>query len=185
MPLTAIRAPIVRPLAFVVTALLSTWTATALGTVHDPCAAPPEVSKWLKAQSGWRLVRASDLEMDDQQIWRRARPGLCPGLAQARLDGVAVSYGLVLLKQGARGMTEMDLILLRRGDRLLPVLQRPLRPVENPRVVWTASPGPSHAWDNDRVVAVLHESIVFEQLEAWSIQVYMQRGHLVNLVTSN
>jgi hypothetical protein len=144
-----------------------------------------EVRSYLSAHPGWSSVEPADLPGDDRALWAKYHAGLCPGVAVVNLDGHGPSFALALL-HGSRGGLVETLVLLRiRGSRLaVTALRGPVK-VTSPFVVWRT--GPERAVDEatGKTVRTLHDSIVYEKMEATSTAYYLSDGRIRSLLASD
>ena len=167
----------------VASALLSAAPARDPSTAA--CNQPPaRIQAYLRRHQGWRLLSVQDLSGEDQALWRRARAGLCPGFAQADLDGSGkVFFAAALIRTSAHIRTEI-LLLFPPGARTAP--ERLSGPDKGgpPYVTWRAGPGQSYDYATSRTVKIPHDSIMLEQLEANSTQFYLHNGKVRSILTS-
>ena len=136
---------------------------------------PPAVASYLAAHADWRPVQLSDLNADDQGLWRQDHAGHCPGVASADFDGQGRdSYALALLRRGPDGFLEKLVILRRlvRGPSVTTAIAA--YSASSPAVVWRMPPG-----------RVPHDSVVYEQFEAATVQYYFKRDRLMKIQTSD
>jgi len=134
-------------------------------------------------QDGWRLLTRADLETYDKTLWISSHGAACPGFAVARMGGGAPAYAIALFRQ--RGGRLEETVRLRLPGAMNNRVLLPVTPVPYPLVVWRLGPGPTQAWDGGPTIRVAHDSIIIEQMEASSTQVFLSRGRLRIIRTSD
>jgi hypothetical protein len=140
----------------------------------------------VKAQAGWHVVRLEDLNRDDQDIWRKGNAKDCPGFAAARLDGVRVSYGLILIKTRGGHLRQRVVILRRTARGLIALPQGPSGSPPYPAVVYANLPGPVVPWDDSfHPRRISHAFFTVEQLEAWAVVFYLDGDRIRSVQTSD
>ena len=136
---------------------------------------PSAVTAYLATHAAWRPVQLSDLNADDQGLWRQDHAGHCPGVAAADFDGAGRdSYALALLRTGPDGPLEKLVILHRRPRGSSATTAIAAYKTDSPSVVWRMPPG-----------SAPHDSIVYEQFEAATVQYYFKGDRLVKIQTSD
>ena len=159
--------------ALLTTAIMAASTAQAGEPDCDHF--PPAVASYLAAHAEWRPVQFSDLNADDQGLWRQDHAGHCPGEAVADFDGRGRdSYALALLRRGLGGTSEKLMILHQRAHGRSVTTAIAAYPTTNPAVVWRMPSG-----------RVPHDSVVYEQFEAATVQYYFKGARLMKIQTSD
>jgi hypothetical protein len=127
--------------------LTATLAAVAFAGVVPACAQPddcepnlPAAARELLASSfaQYRILELSDLNADDQLIWKSSYPNACPGVVQGAFTGEQTEYAVLLIPVGAArqdiravllqtkdvgGMTQTEVFAERRSVNL-PVIRR-------------------------------------------------------------
>ncbi len=159
--------------------------ALSLSAAFGDCnsALPREVV----APVGWRVLDLTDLAQDDRQMWEHVHAGRCPGVAVGRFaSGSRDSYAVALLKNGTGRELLQQLIvwLWAEGHFSAITLVGPRAIVAGPFVVWMTPPGKAFGIDGKRPIRIVHDSFVYEKMEAVATQYYYLNGRFHTLQTA-
>jgi hypothetical protein len=145
------------------------------------CKQSPKVSAYLNTQPGWHIRSHHQLSSDDQALWQRYRPDVCPGLAQADLSGYGhLSYALVLEKE-----EQARLVILLESQGKLEEKLIWSGPAKGRYVVHTAQPGTAYEFETRKRYDPKHQSFVFEVMEASAMQYYWHNGKLHSILITD
>ena len=148
---------------------------------------PGAAQKVISDFHDWRVVKLTDLPLDDQKLWEPSHDGRCPGIAAGKFTGgEKLSYAVALIRDQPSGrILEQLIILAPEGDSFRrAVLIKPTN-VVSPFVVWKVPPGKYKGVDQGKTVQIVHDSFVYEKLEAYATQYYYDGGRLHSIVTAN
>lgn len=141
-----------------------------------------DAAAYLKTHPGWRVVKIKDLTADDRVIWRKDRPGGCPGMVQADFDGSGKKFTVLSLLTTQNGETRQVTLAL-RGKTIYAL--RKTRKTANPTVLYLEQPGIARQWDSVQQVVVPNQSVSIVQLESSAEQFYYADGRFQSVWTSD
>jgi hypothetical protein len=171
--------------AFMLVSLLPVRTAG-----QDPCSTeqtPTGVRTLLKQKfPGWALVTLLDLRLDDQKIWKKTNPNMCPGYVAGNFQSIdRLSYAFNLFRKDHGKFFEVLLVIDPEGeDYRLHVLSKPQEAAilgvvtRHPPGVYTDS------YETRRIKAEFNV-ISYEQLEAGQLVYYWVNGRYHSILTSD
>jgi hypothetical protein len=136
---------------------------------------------------GWSVVTVRDLPNDDKKLWATAHGDRCPGIAVGNFTGDRKpSYAVAFIRKAPSGQLFEQLVLFAAygPGRYRVVAVRPTE-VVSPFVVWVAPPGTYSGVEQGGNIKIANDSFVYEKLEAFATQYYLDRGRLRSLVSSN
>lgn len=178
---------------FLSAALSHQASASALkAPISDDCGTvlPPPIAELLTSQfSGWRPKQLSDLESDDRQLWTRAHPRECPGIAVGRYQpGDELSYAVLLVPK-SDSTNGYQLILVSKKSAQAAsnwkLLDRAKGQAYSGIVVSTAKPGKYSDFDDTKSVVTKLDGIYLEWMEKGAVVYYWSNGHYVKLRVSD
>jgi len=163
-------------------ALMCVITARA----QDCSTIPPSVRAALKQMPGWRIVGLHDLLPDDQELWEKARPGLCPGIATGNFESSTPSYAMALIKKVNGDRVEKLVLLTDRSGRVarIKTIVEPEK-IISPLVVWSAPPGTYHDFDRTKEIKTARDSFVYEKLQSGARLYYVVKRRVYSLLISD
>jgi hypothetical protein len=144
----------------------------------DPCAElPTAVATYLSANPGWSVITADDLARDDRRLWLRQHRHECPGFALADLDGSGRPFAALGLINHRLGNDSERVVLVRpaAGELEVRVLV-PDERVYHPLTLFRRPPGMAKDWDDEKAVAIAHDSVGVAWLEASARQYFWDKG---------
>jgi hypothetical protein len=155
--------PALVSLLCVASALFSACTRTT-----DACSTlPSDVRQYLLTQPGWHVVDTKDLVSDDQILWQKNRPALCPGMTIVDLDGTGnKAYALAMLHSEGSDLLEKLVVVSRRGGAQKIDVLVTAEIVPSPWVVWRNSPGTAREFDSGQTTVIPTDSIIYEKMES-------------------
>jgi len=92
-------------------------------------------------------------------------------------DGSGATYSAIALFHKSKGKLMEKVVVLRseqgvvRGQTIFAAGVVPYL-----CVIHAAEPGKARDWEGAKAVVIRHESLVYEQMEAWAYQFYLSRG---------
>jgi hypothetical protein len=138
-------------------------------------ALPSEFSTVLsEAYPYHRILALSDLSHDDQEIWEKTYPGVCPGLVFGRFT-VSGEQGAILLVPDNVHSIDTKVILIdrrRRSSKPREVFSE--RRAGNLPVLRRSKPGIYKYVSTGRSVKSMHDVLLVEHLEATVIALVIQ-----------
>jgi hypothetical protein len=166
----------------------------SLAQVHDPCqnAILPANAQLLIAGKfpDWRTKLLSDLSSDDQQLWMKAHPKECPGIASGHFAGPdSTAYALVLVpKADANGGYKV--VVLTKAASADAYSVRILDHVENSLrgtglVISRLRPGTYPDFERTTSMRTNLDSINVEWIESAAVVYYWQNGRYRTLQTAD
>lgn len=165
--------------------ILGCFSATPFVRSQD-CSAPPKVQTALNRQfPGWRITQLKDLVEDDQQLWKKAHPIDCPGIASGsfRRGGSSVAV-LLIHTEGATHKQQLVLISEENAGQRF----RVLRELPASQVTWVISKVPAGGyrdWTRQKHVHTERDGIYLEHIESTITLFYWRNGSFRTLVVSN
>lgn len=149
------------------------------------CVQSSLVFSYLESNPGWSTVALSDLSLDDQQLWVRRHPNLCPGMAAGKLDSSARTwYALALLKNDHGKIYERVVLLVKNKHELTSQMLSVSQEVSSPFVVWRARPGIFLDYRTGKKVIIKYDSFVYEKIESAAVQYYLRDGRIRKLIAT-
>ena len=155
--------------------------ANLIGT----CSSMPEnVSNLLKNNPGWSMTQEVDLSADDKELWQSHHSHKCPGMTKVTFMPADTYYAALLYKPVAGGKYRQRLFACPQNNnyaecKIITALSDGLH-----YVIWSAGPGNYKNKETGKNVRIIGESLIFEKMESVSIQYYMSRGKIKNLLAS-
>jgi hypothetical protein len=143
------------------------------------------IDSYLDAHPGWSIVETSDLPDDDKALWKNYHEGLCPGIAIVDVDGGGRKSYALALKRKVKDVVFEKLVVLKgsAGAFSEHVLVNPTR-VISPFVVYRVGPGKYLDHNTGKTIRIAHDSIVYEKMEAISMQFYFSNGKPYSLLAA-
>jgi hypothetical protein len=146
---------------------------------------PPAVREYLVDHKAWSVLDIEHLRKDDQTLWRKYHPQKCPGMTAAKFDQTGRDfYALALMQRMPPGFIE-KLVVLRKGDHrveewtISPASKTPIL-----LVVWRVPPGVYLDEETGKKVRIPNDSIIYEEMEAGSLQYHYKAGKFLSLQAS-
>jgi hypothetical protein len=163
--------------------------------VHDPCrnAVLPTRAQSLIAHTftEWRTKRVSDLGTDDQQLWTKAHPAECPGVAAGHFqEPDLLAYALVLVPKSDANAGYMIVVLSRNTtseDYAVKILDHAKGPRSGAAnlVVSRLRPGTYPNFDGTKSLRLKLDTINVEWIEAAAVVYYWASGQYRTLQTAD
>jgi hypothetical protein len=184
----------VRPYAFAAAFVLAIARMSA-AQVHDPC---QSVVLPVSAQSliatklpEWRTKQVSDLSSDDQQLWMKAHPKECPGVASGHFETPdELSYALVLVPKSDASSSYKVIVLSKAASadayslRVLDHAEGRLQAGTGP-VISRLRPGTYPDFERTKSVRMTLDSINVEWIESAAVVYYWSNGRYRTLQTED
>jgi hypothetical protein len=126
-----------------------------------------------------RIVQLSDLNVDDQGIWKNAYHNACPGVVEGNFTGKRHEYA-VLLVSVKDDQREIKAVLL-QPEEGGGITQRKLyteRRVGNPPVIRRSQPGVYKDSEDHTKLNALNDVVLVEQLESKVTAIAIVRGEI-------
>lgn len=144
-----------------------------------------------KTFPGWRLKRTSDLAEYDRQVWAKAHPKECPGIAVGHFEASGqAAYGLLLVpKSGAE--TGYKIVVLSRSTNADHYSVRVLDHTEGQPgagsglVLSKVPPGEYSGFDTTQSVRLTLDALEAEWIEKSSVLYFWKNGRYRTLQTSD
>jgi hypothetical protein len=134
----------------------------------------------------WRIQQPSDLPPEYVELWKKAHPGECPGVANGHFSSSTHLSCAVLLVPLGEGQGYRLLIfdnINSHGTRFHLVEKIDLR-TSTPDVIYRVPPGLYSDAQKTRRVRVHRDGLILEQLEVGSILYYREEGRFRKLIIS-
>lgn len=146
---------------------------------------PPVVREYLVDHKGWSILNTGQLRKDDQTLWRKYHPQKCPGMTAAKFDQTNRDfYALALTQQTQTGFAEKLIVLRKDGRRVEEWTISPASKTPILLVVWRVPPGVYLDEETGKKVRIPNDSIIYEEMEAGSLQYYYKAGKFLSLQAS-
>jgi hypothetical protein len=133
-----------------------------------------------------RIVQLSDLNVDDQGIWKNAYHDACPGVVEGNFTGKRHEYA-VLLVSVKEDHREIKAILL-QPEEGGGITQRRIyteRRVGNPPVIRRSEPGVYQDSEDHTKLKALNDVVLVEHLESKVTAIAIVRGEIRVLRIAN
>ena len=175
--------------------LVLSFAPISVAQAHDPCrdpVLPTSVQSLItKKFPDWRTKLVSDLGADDQQLWTKAHPRECPGIAAGHFeDHDSLAYALLLVPKSDanRGY---KIVVLSESAATEPYSVRILDHAEGPRsgapilAISSLRPGIYPDFERTKSVRLTLDSINVEWIEAAAVVYYWSDGRYRTLQTAD
>jgi hypothetical protein len=137
----------------------------------------------------WRAKQISDLGADDQQLWAKAHPKDCPGIAVGHFESSdQVAYAVLLVpKTKSSGGYKIVVLNARQSgsDYSLKILDQEQGPDSDGLVISVAAPGQYSDFDNMNLAKLRVDGIYVEWIEKAAILYYWSSGRYRTLQVSD
>jgi hypothetical protein len=161
---------------------------------HDPCqnVIPPDAQALIASKfPGWRVKLLSDLGADDHQLWTKAKPRECPGIATGHFeDADSLAYAVVLVDKSDAN-AGYKIVVLSKSAKTEAFAVRILDHAEGARngasslVISKLGPGTYPNFDQTKSLRLKLDSINVEWLEAAAVVYYWSNGRYRTLQTED
>jgi hypothetical protein len=147
------------------------WALPLTAQVADGCdemKLPDAVSHVLKEKfPSWRPKQISDLDTDDQQLWKKAHDKQCPGIAEGHFERLGQTAYAVLLVPDAKPTSGYKLVVLTKSGSgyAARVLDQADGQTYSGLVISSAAPGKFSDFENTKSVQLKLDSIYLEWIE--------------------
>lgn len=157
---------------------------------QDPCATdkiPPAVERLVKQEFAyWRIKTVQDLEGSDREVWLKAHPKDCPGLAMGYLDQTRSRAFALLLIPEQKPEEGFKLVLVSESQAghnkfEYRILEEHVDWHNGALVVAKVPPGLYSSFDREENVVLKSDGILLERLEAWAVLYYLRNGQYQKL----
>ncbi len=160
--------------------------------VRDACAQialPSGVQKALRTKfPGWKIESVSDLHPHYRDLWLKAHPSQCPGIAIGHFQNKAEFSYAVLLVPTDKNTHGYKLVVV-SGDpqgRYEPkILESWRKPLTSDVVINRVPPGEYSDPEDDQRVRLTLDSIHFEQMEVGGALFFWRGGRYRKLIVSD
>jgi len=138
--------------------------------------------------SNWRILVASDLNKDDQEIWSRTHRGECPGITSGRFVPASKADYAVLLVNKKSAHREVQVVVVRSSTssayEATTIYSN--NQVTNYPVIHTSKPGKYHNFhDRTKFVQIESDVLIYEHIESRALAFYYKGGKFLRLVISD
>ncbi len=152
---------------------------------------PVQAQGLIRTFPGWRIKLVSDLESYDKQLWEKAHPKECPGLAIGHFQTAdQTAYALLLIPN--KGVNDgFKILVLTKSEKAdiysLKVLDHAEQQPGSSSglVISKVPPGKYSGFDMTQSVTLKTDGIEAEWLEQSSILYYWKNGRYRKLQTSD
>jgi len=177
-----------------VCAVILVMVPVSSGQAKDTCrtsSLPPEPQVLLDRQYGnWRPKRVSDLSPDDKQLWSKAHPKECPGIAIGHFekpDQLAYAVLLVPKSQSSHGCRIVVLSKVATDDSYAAKVldQGDAQDSDSGMVISTAPRGSYSDFERTTSVQVKLDAVNVEWMEKGAVLYYWAHGEYRTLQTSD
>ena len=176
--------------------LVAVGTACVIASVAQtaaPCdasALPAPLVEVLKSKfAGWRLERLSDLDGDDQKLWREGHSKECPGIAVGHFESADnLSYAVLLLISSAQSGGYRIVVFSKDASAdsySAKVLDREVGKDYFAPVIYKLPPGKYTGFDESQSVFLKLDGVGVEWLEKSSLIYYWRAGRYHTIETSD
>lgn len=170
-------------------ALVTGAPAIAAEQSQDSCvpALPEQARQIIEARhSEWRILVASDLNKDDQEIWNRTHKGECPGIASGRFISPSRADYAVLLISKQSAHRRAQLIVITSSTFETATVYSSNEKITNYPVIYSGKPGKYHDfYDRKKFVQIDSDVLVYKYLESRSLTFYYKGSKFARLLTSD
>jgi hypothetical protein len=166
-------------------ATLKALISTDCGTVL-----PAPITELLTSQfPEWRPKQLSDLESDDRQLWLKAHPQECPGIAVGHYQpGDELSYAVFLVPKSDPTNGYQLIVVGKKAAQAAynwKLLDRAKGQAYSGIVVSTAKPGNYSDFEDTKSVVTKLDGIYLEWIEKGAVLYYWSNGHYLKLRVSD
>lgn len=173
-----------------ITGIAMAWPSAAHKTIkYRSCAPfPPSVNLLIKENFvGWRVVKLSDLSLDDQVQWKRANDSACPGYVNADFNGNGEEvYAVTLIKVRPNDrQIYQTLVVISILKKPALITLSPPQAVARVSVVKKLPKGRYSDAESGDSVDIQHPGIAYEAIEAGSLLFYWDGTRFSSLVISD
>jgi len=142
---------------------------------------PAPLSALLKSRfAAWRPKQISDLDSYDQQLWRKAHPKQCPGIAVGhfeRVDQIAYAILLVPKEKSAGGYKIVVFDPSPSGDGYTSkLLDHAVSEAAPQLVIATVPPGKHSDFEDAKSITTRQDSVLVDWIEGAAVLYYWSGG---------
>jgi len=136
--------------------------------------------------SGWRVYVLTDLSKEYVEMWLKAHPRECPGIAAAYSRSEhTISYAILLIPVHGSGYKLVVFDNPESSKIHVTLLQKTNKSTPTPSVIYKVPPGRYSDPERAHRKNIRTEGFVMEQLEVGSILYYWDINRYRALITSN
>jgi hypothetical protein len=151
---------------------------------------PAQVSELLSSKfPGWRPKQLTDLESDDRQLWLKAHPRECPGIAAGHFESAdRFSYVVLLVRkeEPTGGYKLVVLSKIRISDAYTwNLLDHADGQTYAGLVISKAQPGKYSDWENTKSIRIKFDGVYVEWIEKGADLYYWSAGRYQKLRVSD
>lgn len=176
-----------------VSLFILTYTSSLYGQTSRICSAttlPTAAGELVKAKFPlWRAKQISDLGADDQQLWAKAHPKDCPGIASGHFESSDELAYAVLLVPKAKSKGGYKIVVLSSPQSgsgyASKLLDQEQGQGSDGLVISAAAPGRYSDFENTKSAKLKLDSIYVEWIEKAAILYYWSAGRYHKLQTSD
>jgi hypothetical protein len=159
--------------------------------VEDPCAEdklPRGVLKILETKfAAWQVEKAEDMDAYDRELWLKAHPDKCPGIAVGHFRSKErLSYAVLLIPRGQdeSGYRLLTFAKETTGDFVTQLLEEVKQGSSGFPVIIAVPPGEYSDPEEETRVRLNLDGILAERLEVGAILYYWKEGRFQELIVS-
>lgn len=147
------------------------------------------VNAFLAARfQGWRPKTLGDMDADNQRLWEKAHPDMCPGIAIGHFESTDVTSFAILLvpaKNPSGGYKLVVLKPLRSDNYAVRVLDHADTQAYDGLVITTADPGKYSDFSGTQSVTLKVNAVYLEWIEKGAQLFYFANGRYHKLQVSD
>jgi hypothetical protein len=146
------------------------------------CQGSELVVKYLQANPQWKALEVADLVMDDQALWTRVQGDRCPGVTEVSMESGKQFTALALIRKDNHQLLEK--VVLIPCDSTPVIELSPEAPVALPNVIGRVPPGRYVDRATGESTELKSDGVLYEQLEASAVILYLDDGKTRVIVDS-